>query len=139
MNKIYYNLDQIDKVVQFLHECAEDYSIFALRGSLGAGKTTLIKALLASFDVKDPITSPTFTYVNRYANSSGKLFYHFDLYRLRGLDEFLDLGFDEYLSECKAVSFIEWPEVIEPILQKEVCFLDIDYCDNQRCITIIKK
>ena len=139
MKKIHYSLDQLEEVVQSIRPLLADCSIVAFRGPLGAGKTTFIKALLKSFGIDESITSPTFTYLNTYSNPSGKIFYHFDLYRLKTLEEFIDQGFDEYLNEPHAVTLIEWPEVIEPLLQKRACFLDIDYADDRRSITITQR
>ena len=58
---------------------------------------------------------------------NGFKFYHFDLYRLKNLDEFLSAGFDEYLYDQDAIVFIEWPEIIEPILGSGSCLVKIDY------------
>lgn len=91
-------------------------TIVAFVGPLGAGKTTLIKCLLARLGVQEEVTSPTFAYVNTYVGAGGMTIHHFDLYRLSSLDEFLQAGFDEYLTDPAAVTVIEWPEVIFPWL-----------------------
>ena len=75
----------------------------------------------------DYITSPTFTYVNRYKNESDQTFYHFDCYRLGSLDDFVLAGFDEYLYEPNSWSFIELPEVVMPLLKKNVCHVVIEH------------
>ena len=91
-------------------------ALVCLFGELGSGKTTLIKSIIAELTQINPhhITSPTFTYVNTY--SGKKVCHHFDLYRLAGLDNFLEKGFDEYL-DSDAYSLIEWPERIEPLFK----------------------
>lgn len=80
--------------------------IVYLEGSLGAGKTTLTKAIIASLTATphDQINSPTFTYVNEYAPV-----YHFDLYRLPSKTHFSLRGFDEYCND-NSICLIEWPE-----------------------------
>ncbi len=79
-----------------------------LHGDLGAGKSTLVRALLRSLGVTGSIKSPTYTLVEPYV-ISGIYFYHFDFYRFVDPDEWLDAGFDEYLNPT-AVALIEWPE-----------------------------
>lgn len=89
-------------------------------GDLGAGKTTFIKGLVEQIAQypKDDVHSPTFNYLNVYLNHSlenPKPVYHFDLYRLQNVDEFLSKGFDEYL-ETNEVVCIEWAERIQSLM-----------------------
>lgn len=112
-------------------------AIFAFYGPLGAGKTTLIKNFLAQCGVKEAVTSPTFAYVNTYAGDNGQLFYHFDLYRLNTLESFIELGFDEMVLNDSACSIIEWPEVIEGLLEKQalknrVLKIRLSYVDENK-------
>jgi len=124
-------LDNFDSIVRFFENHLKSCRVFAFYGPLGAGKTTLIRQFLRARGVCDSITSPTFTYVNLYKNASGEKFYHFDLYRIENLKDFLAAGFDEYLHDEEGWSFIEWPEVIEPDLKeiekKGICKITIDY------------
>src|SRR6187401_2712247 len=80
----------------------------ALIGTLGAGKTRLVQAFAAAHGVpRDGATSPTFVLVNEY---QGRLpIYHFDAYRLRDDDEFIELGPEEYF-ESNGVTFVEWAD-----------------------------
>jgi len=122
-----YSLDSLEVVVDELLPLMLSCKIFTLTGPLGAGKTTLVKKILARCGVQEEITSPTFTYVMTYHNELNETFYHFDLYRLKSLYEFRQMGFDEYLYEPRSWSFIEWPEIISPLLTHQVCAIHIDY------------
>ncbi len=139
-----YGLDQFDEVIEKIKIVMRQCTVFAFHGSLGAGKTTLIRKLLRSLGVTDVITSPTFTYMNRYKNRQGQTFYHFDLYRLSYLNEFIEAGFDEYLYQENSFAFIEWPEIVMPLFKKNgVCVIHIDHGNDSETrhikIEIIKK
>ena len=86
--------------------------ILCFYGELGAGKTTLIKGIVSGYTDHpiDEVSSPTFTYLHIYDNV-----FHFDLYRLKGPTQFLEMGFDEYF-QAGGVCLIEWPERIADIL-----------------------
>jgi tRNA threonylcarbamoyladenosine biosynthesis protein TsaE len=122
-----YMLSDLTDVARQLRSLLSTTTVMTFTGTLGAGKTTLIKSLLYECGVKDLITSPTFTYVNKYKNQQGQQFYHFDLYRLHSIDEFISAGFDEYLYAPHSWCFIEWPEIIMPLLNKNVCHCVITY------------
>lgn len=134
MNKemILYGLNELDSVVDALYRYLDTCNIFTFEGSLGAGKTTLIRAFLKKCGIEDDITSPTFTYMNIYENDQGKLFYHFDLYRLQDIREFYLAGFQEYLYQPDSWALIEWPGVIESILQKGICKVEITYKNSDK-------
>lgn len=91
------------------------HPILLLEAPMGAGKTTLIKALCSELGVMQAVSSPTFSLVNSYQDSEGKTLYHFDLYRLNSLEEAMDIGIEEYL-DSGARCMIEWPERIRPLL-----------------------
>lgn len=85
--------------------------IFALQGTLGAGKTLLTKGIARGLQVPDwyYVNSPTFTLINEY---EGRLpLYHFDLYRLNSPDDLLEIGFEDYMQKS-GVMVIEWPEKV---------------------------
>ena len=80
----------------------------ALAGELGAGKTTLVRAICLGYGVTDEVTSPTFTLVHEYHGAISPV-YHIDLYRLRGPQDLANLGWDELMA-ADALRLIEWPE-----------------------------
>lgn len=127
---------ELAEVVDTLANIAKQSpSIFAFYGSLGAGKTTLIKELISTITAvkKTDVTSPTFTYVQTYGNEPSV--HHFDLYRINTLSQFEAMGFGEYLEE---MCFIEWPEVIEEILPLKTVRIRIGYEGEGRSYEIIK-
>ncbi len=134
---ISYCLEELPEIIRSLATELKNAHIIALQGPLGVGKTTIVKELLRTYGIQEEIVSPTFAYVNIYKNAQAKTFYHFDLYRLKNIGEFLEAGFDEYLHMPNSMVFIEWPEVIVPLLHKGVCWLSLDYLDaEKRKITI---
>lgn len=96
----------VDKVLPELQ-----YNILLLKGNLGAGKTTFTQFLLKSLGSTDEVSSPTYSIVNEYNTPKGKV-YHFDLYRLKNIEEVYDIGIEEYLDNS-FLCIIEWPEVYE--------------------------
>ena len=110
--------------------------VFAISGNLGSGKTTLIKNLCAHLGVNEVVSSPTFPIINEYISTSGKKIFHFDFYRLNTIKEALDIGSDLYLNSGY-YCFIEWPELIIPLLDKEVLFLNLDIENKKRVLTIL--
>ncbi|OCK50972.1 tRNA (N6-adenosine(37)-N6)-threonylcarbamoyltransferase complex ATPase TsaE [Chryseobacterium sp. CBo1] len=87
------------------------HNILLLKGNLGAGKTTFTQFLLKNLGSEDEVNSPTYSIVNEYKSPKGKI-YHFDLYRLKNIDEVYDIGIEEYLDNS-FLCIIEWPEVYE--------------------------
>lgn len=99
---------------------------FAFYAPMGAGKTTFTKALCEELGVEDVITSPTFAIVNEYTAHAlnDSPVYHFDFYRIKRMEEFYDMGADEYFySGCPC--FLEWPEIVEDELPEETIKITI--------------
>ena len=110
--------------------------IFAFYGSMGAGKTTFIKAVCEALGSADIVTSPTFTLINEYISANGEPIYHIDFYRIKKQDEVFDFGIEEYLSSG-SYCFIEWPELAEEILPPETVRVRITVGkDEERIVEI---
>jgi tRNA threonylcarbamoyladenosine biosynthesis protein TsaE len=106
-----------------------NHRVFAFYGSMGAGKTTFIKAICEELGVKDVITSPTFAIVNEYSlplqsEGDGASLFHFDFYRIKKMEEVYDMGYEEYFYSG-ALCFIEWPELIEELLPEDAVKVSI--------------
>ncbi len=99
-------------------------------GEMGAGKTTLIKALLKQLGAVDTGNSPTFGLVNEYHDIKGALLaYHFDFYRIEDEEEVFDMGIEEYL-DADAYIFIEWPERIPNLIPKDAIAIKMHFIDE---------
>ena len=117
-----------DAAKKFLAE-AGDRRVFAFHGGMGAGKTTFIKALCSELGVTEVVASPTFAIVNEYMAQNGEPVYHFDFYRVKTMDEACDFGCEDYFysgSYC----FIEWPELVEPLLPDDTADVCITVDDE---------
>lgn len=112
-------------------------TVFALTGDLGAGKTTLTKAIAQGLGISDMITSPTFNIVKEY--DGGRLpLYHFDVYRIGDADEMYELGYEEYFYG-NGVCVVEWADLIEDLLPENAVRIQLEYGGEEgeriyRCI-----
>lgn len=119
------SLQEIHNAARRFVASIDSHTIFAFYGTMGAGKTTFIKAVCEVLSVtEDVVASPTFAIVNEYESSTGPI-YHFDFYRIRQLSEAVDMGFDDYIYSGH-LCFIEWPELIEPLLPEDTVIVRIE-------------
>ena len=114
MLEIEYTLKDIDNVAKQVLKHATSKS-FLFKAEMGAGKTTLIKALVNALGCEDAVNSPTFSLINEYKTKTDTI-YHFDLYRVEDEDELYDFGIEEYLNSS-AYLFIEWPELTKSLIE----------------------
>jgi len=136
-------MEIIIKDKKHLHSAAKELlkhfgenRIFAFYGSMGAGKTTIIKAICELLGAIDIISSPTFTLVNEYRTSTGDALFHIDFYRIKKQEEVFDFGIEEYLTG-ESYCFMEWPELIEEILPSETIRVKITVDDHEQRILAI--
>jgi tRNA threonylcarbamoyladenosine biosynthesis protein TsaE len=100
-------------------------AVLALHGDLGAGKTCFVQGLAAALGVAGDVTSPTYTLAQEHVGRCGRLF-HLDLYRLRGPDDALAFGVEEYLPPPDGLAAVEWPERAEGLLPLDAFHLWIE-------------
>jgi tRNA threonylcarbamoyladenosine biosynthesis protein TsaE len=129
------SIAELDKAATEILDFAGTNKLFLFYGEMGAGKTTLIKALCAQLGVGDSVTSPTFSIVNEYEGEVGAVF-HFDFYRLNNQTEALDLGYEEYFGSGN-YCFIEWPEKIAGLIPDQYIGIHIQAAsDGSRHIAV---
>lgn len=109
--------------------------VVAFHGDLGAGKTEFIKGICEAMGVEDIVSSPTYTIVNQYvgdtADGNQATIYHIDLYRIEGLGELTELGFQEIMADPMAVKLIEWPHNAGPFLPSERWEVSLSSLDDE--------
>ena len=114
---------------------AEAGDVIALKGDLGAGKTSFARAFIRARGGEEEVPSPTFTLMQVYELGPAAI-WHFDLYRLKLPEEAWELGIEDAFRE--GISLIEWPERLGPLLPRrrlEITFLFGDLPDA-RCAVI---
>ena len=105
--------------------------LLAFYGSMGAGKTTIIKAVCRVLGAEDIVSSPTFTLVNEYKTAEGDSLYHIDFYRIKMKEEVFDFGIEEYFASG-SYCLMEWPELIGDILPSETVKIRIEVDDKEQ-------
>ena len=123
------SLSELNKVAEKFIDAHPADRLFAFYGKMGSGKTTFIKALCEKLQVIDYVTSPTFALINVYETEQSKEIYHFDFYRIKRLEELYDLGYEEYFFSDR-YCFVEWPELIEPLLPPNTVKITITEIEN---------
>ena len=120
--------NEVVKATDILDKCGSK-RVFAFDGKMGAGKTTFIKHLCEAMGTEDVVNSPTFAIVNVYEVASGEEVYHFDCYRIKDIREAMDFGAEEYLYSGN-YCFIEWAEMIEPLVPEDTVWVKIEVEEN---------
>jgi len=103
--------------------------VWLFYGTMGSGKTTLIKALSKELGVTEMTSSPTFSLVNEYVSNNHQTIYHFDFYRIKKEEEALDIGIDDYFYS-ENYCFVEWPNKIENLLPLNAVVIHIKVKNN---------
>lgn len=131
-----FNLADIQNIAKELIAQSK-HKIILFEGQMGAGKTTLIKALSKELGVVDVANSPTFSIVNEYKTSDNQTVFHFDLYRLEEEEEAYDMGIDEYFDSGNWC-FIEWPEKTPNLIPDEHHIIHFELIDENTRKIIFK-
>lgn len=122
-------LEELPQVAKALLDFCGDTKKVTLTGEIGAGKTTLVKALGALLNIQDTVSSPTFAIINTYQHTQQNAVHHIDLYRLETLQEALDIGIEDYLYDDNWC-FVEWSELIASILPLSTVHVHIELDEN---------
>lgn len=124
---IQYNIEQVETVAKQVLEAATS-KIILFEGEMGVGKTTLIKTLVGLLGSEDLVSSPTFSLVNEYKGINDNIF-HFDLYRVDDEEELYNFGIETYIYSNDYV-FVEWPNLLKPLLQDQFTTINIKLSEN---------
>lgn len=126
MEIIIKDMDDMPRAAAEFLDAIGDRKIVALRGKMGAGKTTLVSEMMRQLKMDDEASSPTFAIANEYHSSeTGQTVYHFDFYRLESSAEAYDIGIEDYWDSGN-LCLMEWTENIEDILPEETLLVDIE-------------
>ncbi len=123
------NLNELESIAKQFLRYLKQYKIIAFSGTLGAGKTTFIKAICSQLNVTSNVASPSFAIINEYITENKDIIYHMDFYRIRDEEEVFDMGYEDYFyngNHC----FIEWPEKISRLLPRDTLYVNITQEDN---------
>jgi len=123
------NIKDIRSAAKEFIKVMGDNKVFAFHGSMGAGKTTFIKAVCEELGVIETVSSPTFAIINEYKDGEGRPIFHFDFYRINKLEEVYDFGYEDYFYSGN-LCFIEWPELVESILPENTVKISIQEQDD---------
>ncbi|MGA9590863.1 MAG: tRNA (adenosine(37)-N6)-threonylcarbamoyltransferase complex ATPase subunit type 1 TsaE [Salegentibacter sp.] len=124
-----YNLSEIDVAVRYILDSTKSKTLL-FYGEMGAGKTTLIQALVKELGADDIASSPTFSLVNEYSTPNGPVF-HFDFYRIEDESEAFDMGIEDYFA-ADAWKFIEWPQKIPNLIEDNFDKVELVILDEEK-------
>ncbi len=131
------DIEDLPRAAADLLDAIGERHIVALRGKMGAGKTTLVGEMMRQLKMDDEASSPTFAIANEYHSSeTGQTVYHFDFYRLESSAEAYDIGIEDYWDSGN-LCLMEWTENIEDILPEDTLFVDIEeQADGTRRVVV---
>ena len=133
INNLSFNEKDLATIAKKIVELKPECRIFLFEGEMGSGKTTLIKEICKQLGSTDNFSSPSFSIINEYHSTEGKIF-HIDLYRIKNKSELFDLGIDQYLDSGN-YCFIEWPQMAEDIIDGKYMRIIIQSKDNIRYLS----
>lgn len=129
-----YSKEQLSDIANWVFEQGKDHSIWLLRGEMGSGKTTISSEVIKKLSGVQSVASPTYALINEYnvihPESPYRKIFHTDLYRLRSVEEALEAGIEVLLHQPNALTIIEWPDIISPILPSNYLSLQLEHVDE---------
>ncbi len=126
--------EETEALGERLAKCLHAGDVVALYGDLGAGKTAFVRGMARGLDIRESVTSPTFTIVNEYPGDPA--LFHFDMYRLKNADELYGIGWEDYLDR-NGICVTEWSERIEEALPEDAVRVTISRLnDTERSVRI---
>jgi len=129
--------------MEYISECLDDTrrlaaklacrvssgAVIALNGNLGTGKTTFTQGFAKSIGITESVVSPTFKLVSEYQGSKSWL-YHIDAYRMKGYQDFLNIGGEKYLIPISGITIIEWANIIKTLIPDNAIHISFDRIKN---------
>lgn len=128
------SVEQLPQIAEQIINATGNARVFAFYGTMGAGKTTLIRELCKVLNTSENANSPSFAIINEYTIQNSTSVYHFDFYRIKNESEAFDLGYEDYFYSGN-YCFIEWPEKIESLLPPDHVTISIEDLGGQRKIS----
>lgn len=133
-----FEINRFDDYNEVIENILDENSskIILFNGDLGSGKTTLIQLICKKLKIKEKVLSPTFNLINEYQINNDFKVYHFDLYRIKSIQELIEIDFIDYIYSGN-YCFVEWPKICEDLIDinfKEI-FIDI-ISEDKRLIKI---
>lgn len=132
--------EQTEKLGEDFAKNLKPQDVVFLIGNLGSGKTTFTKGIARGLGIKNRILSPTFVVVRSHSTSNENIqtLYHLDLYRLKDEGEVLNVNLTDYVNDEKGIVVIEWPEMSQEIVKKNVWKVKFEINENERSIEILE-
>lgn len=128
------SIDGLEDVASYLISIFNPGQIILLRGDLGVGKTSLVKCICKQLSSNDEVTSPSYSLINEYLFEKGTIF-HMDMYRLKSVEEVIEIGIEEYLDQ-EAICFIEWPDLVFDLINEPYIIVSMRLENELRNIEI---
>jgi tRNA threonylcarbamoyladenosine biosynthesis protein TsaE len=135
---ICHTIEDLPDVAKKILDYGRGYSVWLVKGSMGAGKTTFITALTEKIGTSDYVSSPSYSIVNEYKAMDGGNIYHFDFFRVKNINEVFDIGIEEYI-DTGNLCLIEWPEIFEDYLPERHLEIQINNPERQTRIFNVTK
>lgn len=135
-----YKIEEIKDIAIQIQKNLQPGAVIALKGDLGAGKTTLTSVLIKELGFSDRVQSPTFVILRKYVKTQRQdivQINHFDLYRITNEEELMELDFEGLIKERKTISIIEWPDIANRFLPQNTVRINLQYVsENERDINV---